>query len=138
MSAPLFKPAFVGARAQINKATLGLLKRVEPYIAWGYPNLKSVKELIYKRGFGKINNNRIPLTDNKIIEEVGMRESAAAPGAAVAARSLSSFCEQRCQRICTLLLGSQHLGVEHLLPDFVAPTLLGLWPWFGGVMSAEL
>jgi len=58
-----------GVFIKINKATLGLLKRVEPYIAWGYPNLKSVKELIYKRGFGKINNNRIPLTDNKIIEE---------------------------------------------------------------------
>jgi hypothetical protein len=55
---------------QINKATLGLLKRVEPYIAWGYPNLKSVRELIYKRGFGKVNGDRIPLTDNKIIEEV--------------------------------------------------------------------
>jgi hypothetical protein len=40
--------------AQINKATLGLLKRVEPYIAFGYPNLKSVKELIYKRGFAKV------------------------------------------------------------------------------------
>lgn len=47
---------------------LGLLKRVEPYITFGYPNLKSTKELIYKRGFAKINNNRIPLTDNKLIE----------------------------------------------------------------------
>lgn len=56
---------------QITKATLGLLKRVEPYIAWGYPNLKSVRELIYKRGYGKVDGNRIPLTDNKIIEQVG-------------------------------------------------------------------
>jgi hypothetical protein len=55
---------------QINKATLGLLKRVEPYIAWGYPNLKSVRELIYKRGFGKVQGNRIALTDNKVIEQV--------------------------------------------------------------------
>ncbi|GFH14862.1 uncharacterized protein HaLaN_10989 [Haematococcus lacustris] len=54
---------------RINKATLGLLKRVEPYIAFGYPNLKSVRELIYKRGFGKIAGNRVPLTDNKLIEE---------------------------------------------------------------------
>ncbi|GFH11454.1 uncharacterized protein HaLaN_06953 [Haematococcus lacustris] len=54
---------------KINKATLGLLKRVEPYIAFGYPNLKSVRELIYKRGFGKIAGNRVPLTDNKLIEE---------------------------------------------------------------------
>jgi len=58
-----------GIFLRINKATLGLLKRVEPYIAFGYPNLKSVRELIYKRGYAKINNNRIPLTDNKIVEE---------------------------------------------------------------------
>lgn len=31
-----------------------MLKRVEPYIAFGYPNQKSVRELIYKRGFGKV------------------------------------------------------------------------------------
>ena len=47
-----------------------MLRRVEPYIAWGYPNLKTVKELIYKRGYGKVNKNRIPLTDNAVIEEV--------------------------------------------------------------------
>jgi hypothetical protein len=55
---------------QITKATLGLLKRVEPYIAWGYPNLKTVRELIYKRGFGKVDGNRVPLTDNRIVEQV--------------------------------------------------------------------
>ena len=39
---------------------------------WGarYPNLKSVRELIYKRGFGKVDRRRIPLTDNAIIESV--------------------------------------------------------------------
>ena len=35
-----------------------------------YPNLKSVKELIYKRGYGKVNKQRIALTDNSIIEQV--------------------------------------------------------------------
>ncbi|KAF8065475.1 RPL7C [Scenedesmus sp. PABB004] len=59
-----------GVFVRITKATLGLLKRVEPYIAWGYPNLKTVRELIYKRGFGKVQGNRIPLTDNKIVEQV--------------------------------------------------------------------
>ena len=53
---------------QINKATLGMLKRVEPYIAWGYPNQKSVRELVYKRGHAKVKGGRIPLTDNKIVE----------------------------------------------------------------------
>lgn len=46
-----------------------MLRIAEPYIAWGYPNLKSVRELIYKRGFGKVNKQRIPLSDNSIIEQ---------------------------------------------------------------------
>ena len=33
-----------------------------------YPNLKSVRELIYKRGYAKIDGRRVPLTDNSIIE----------------------------------------------------------------------
>ncbi len=33
-----------------------------------YPNLKSVRELIYKRGFGKVDRRRTPLTENSIIE----------------------------------------------------------------------
>ena len=33
----------------------------------GVPNLKSVNELIYKRGYGKINKKRIALTDNALI-----------------------------------------------------------------------
>ena len=39
---------------QINKATLNMMRRVEPYITWGTPNLKTVRELIYKRGYGKV------------------------------------------------------------------------------------
>jgi len=46
-----------------------MLRLVEPYITYGEPNLKSVRELIYKRGFGKVNKQRIPLTDNKIIAD---------------------------------------------------------------------
>lgn len=33
------------------------------------PNLKSVRELIYKRGYGKVNKQRTPLTNNGVIEE---------------------------------------------------------------------
>jgi len=57
-----------GVFMKVNKATMNMLRQAEPYVTWGYPNLKTVKELIYKRGFGKVNNNRIPLTDNSIIE----------------------------------------------------------------------
>lgn len=58
-----------GVFVRLNKATLQMLNLVAPYIAWGYPNLKSVRELIYKRGFAKVNGQRIALTDNKIISE---------------------------------------------------------------------
>lgn len=30
----------------------------------------SQQELIYKRGFGKVNKQRIPLTDNSVVEQV--------------------------------------------------------------------
>jgi len=59
-----------GVFMKINKASLMMLRRVEPYIMWGYPNLKTVKELIYKRGFGKVEKRRIALTDNAVIEKV--------------------------------------------------------------------
>merc|ERR1712088_1262978 len=59
-----------GVFIKLNKATLNMLKIAEPYVAWGVPNLKTVRELIYKRGYGKVNHQRIPLTDNAIIEKV--------------------------------------------------------------------
>merc|ERR1712240_130187 len=58
-----------GVFMRLNKASLHMLRIAEPYITWGYPNLKTVRELVYKRGFGKINKMRIPLTDNSLIEE---------------------------------------------------------------------
>ncbi|KZT11954.1 ribosomal protein L30p/L7e [Laetiporus sulphureus 93-53] len=55
---------------QINNGTTEqILRLVEPYMAYDEPNLKSVRELIYKRGYGKINKQRIPLTNNAAIEE---------------------------------------------------------------------
>merc|ERR1712121_363809 len=44
-----------GVFVKLNKSTLNMLRLVEPYVAWGYPNLKSVRELVYKRGFAKVN-----------------------------------------------------------------------------------
>jgi 60S ribosomal protein uL30 len=56
-----------GVFLKLNKATLQMLKLVEPYVTWGTPNIKTVRELIYKRGFLKIKQQRLPITDNKII-----------------------------------------------------------------------
>merc|ERR1712054_574194 len=38
-----------------TRKILRIFRLVEPYVAYGYPNLKTVKELIYRRGFGKVN-----------------------------------------------------------------------------------
>ena len=58
-----------GVFVKLNKVTINMLRIAEPYLTWGYPNLKSVLELLYKRGYGKVDGRRIPLTDNAIIEE---------------------------------------------------------------------
>uniref|UniRef100_A0A803P5Q0 60S ribosomal protein L7 n=1 Tax=Cannabis sativa TaxID=3483 RepID=A0A803P5Q0_CANSA len=60
---------FNGVFLKVNKATMNMLHRVEPYVTYGYPNLKSVKELIYKRGHGKLNKQRVALTDNSVVEQ---------------------------------------------------------------------
>ncbi|KAI3965860.1 hypothetical protein MKX01_010817 [Papaver californicum] len=60
---------FNGVFLKVNKATLQMLQRVGPYVTYGYPNLKTVKELIYKRGYGKLNKRRTALTDNSIVEQ---------------------------------------------------------------------
>jgi len=53
---------------KLNQATVMMLNIAQPYITWGYPNVKTVKELMYKRGHGKVNGQRIPFTDNAVIE----------------------------------------------------------------------
>jgi large subunit ribosomal protein L7e len=57
-----------GVFIKLTKATTEMLKIVEPFVAYGYPNLKTVRELIYKRGYGKVNKQRIPLSENDVIE----------------------------------------------------------------------
>merc|ERR1719201_1488172 len=58
-----------GVFMRVNKATMNNLVKVDPYIMYGYPNLKTVRDLVYKRGFGKVGGSRVPLTDNSIIEK---------------------------------------------------------------------
>nr|XP_051697839.1 60S ribosomal protein L7-like 1 [Oryctolagus cuniculus] len=63
------KKLFSGVFVQITPQNLKLLRIVEPYVTWGFPNLKSVRELILKRGQARVNDKSIPLTDNTVIEE---------------------------------------------------------------------
>merc|ERR1712146_692893 len=59
----------MGVFMKVSKAATEMLTRVEPYVSYGYPTLKSVRDLIYKRGYGKIEHNRIPLNDNAVVEK---------------------------------------------------------------------
>eukprot|EP01125_Pyxidicula_operculata_P001271 TRINITY_DN11176_c0_g1_i1.p1 TRINITY_DN11176_c0_g1~~TRINITY_DN11176_c0_g1_i1.p1 ORF type:complete len:275 (+),score=64.85 TRINITY_DN11176_c0_g1_i1:49-825(+) len=54
---------------RLNKPMLQMLKLVEPYITYGSPNLKTVRELVYKRGYGKVNGQRIAISDNKVVAD---------------------------------------------------------------------
>ncbi|KAJ6525635.1 ribosomal protein L30, ferredoxin-like fold domain-containing protein [Mycena capillaripes] len=58
-----------GVFVKVTRATQQMLRLIEPYITYGEPNIKSVRELIYKRGYGKVNKQRIPLSNNAVIEE---------------------------------------------------------------------
>merc|ERR1712077_166697 len=57
-----------GVFIKLNKATINMLRICEPYITWGVPNLKSVRELIYKRGYLKVDGKRTPITSNDLVE----------------------------------------------------------------------
>jgi large subunit ribosomal protein L7e len=56
-----------GVFVKLNKATLNMIKWVEPWVTWGYPTRHTIRKLVYKRGYGKVNRMRLPLTDNSII-----------------------------------------------------------------------
>ncbi|KAI6150482.1 60S ribosomal protein L7 [Pisolithus tinctorius] len=58
-----------GVFVKVTRATQQMLRLIEPYVTYGEPNLKSIRELIYKRGYGKVDKQRIPLTNNAVIEE---------------------------------------------------------------------
>merc|ERR1712150_400199 len=58
-----------GVFVKLNKCSLNMLRLVEPYVAWGYPNLKTIRDLVYKRGFAKVNHQRNPISNNEVVEE---------------------------------------------------------------------
>jgi len=59
-----------GVFLKMDEATMRLLTLVEPYITWGNPNLKTVRELIYKRGKGRGKGEGVQsITDNRVVEK---------------------------------------------------------------------
>jgi large subunit ribosomal protein L7e len=58
-----------GVFLKVNGPLMQMLRLVAPLVAFGYPSVATVRKLLYKRGFGKVNKQRIALTDNQIISE---------------------------------------------------------------------
>jgi len=54
---------------RLNEATVRMLRLIEPYVTYGYPTRATVQKLVYKRGFGKLNKQRIAISENSVIEE---------------------------------------------------------------------
>ncbi|GMI51904.1 hypothetical protein ScalyP_jg387 [Parmales sp. scaly parma] len=59
-----------GTFVKLNEATVRMLRLIEPYVTYGYPTLKNVRDLIYKRGFGKVDRQRVPISENAVIQQV--------------------------------------------------------------------
>merc|ERR1712226_606638 len=51
------------------KKVLKLLRLTDPFITWGYPTQETISKMIYKRGAGNINGQRIKLSNNATIEK---------------------------------------------------------------------
>jgi len=58
-----------GVFAVSSKATLTNLAKAESHVMYGYPSLKTVRDLVHKRGFARVNRERVPITDNKLVED---------------------------------------------------------------------
>lgn len=62
---------------QLHKAVLvkctvpmmNMLKYIQPYVMCGYPNLKTLKTLVLKKGYGRVNSRRTPINSNEMISE---------------------------------------------------------------------
>ncbi|XP_055585976.1 uncharacterized protein LOC129738741 [Uranotaenia lowii] len=59
---------------ELTEGVDAMLKMVEPWIIWGYPNIATVRELIYKYGLFKSEDGakgpkKIPITSNKQVED---------------------------------------------------------------------
>jgi len=74
-----------GVFIKCTKPMMNMLKCIMPFVVCGYPNLKTVKELVLKRGYARVdesapkatkiskymrrNYSRLPITSNEMISE---------------------------------------------------------------------
>jgi large subunit ribosomal protein L7e len=85
-----------GVFVRVNAATIKMLRLIEPFIAYGYPNLKSTRDIIYKRGFGKVTGSRIPISCNTVVE-AGLGKTVM-----VDSSMLNNFAYLQCQLISSI------------------------------------
>ncbi|XP_011187396.1 uncharacterized protein LOC105215270 [Zeugodacus cucurbitae] len=52
-----------------DKETQVLLKVIEPFVVYGYPSLNTIRELLFKRGFARIDGKKTPIQSNALIEQ---------------------------------------------------------------------
>ena len=57
-----------GVFIKLSKKRIKILRRVEPYITYGYPSRSMIRELIYKRGCGKVKGVQIILDEASIFD----------------------------------------------------------------------
>jgi len=57
-----------GSFVRLNEATIRMLRLIEPYVTYGYPTKATIEKLIWKRGYAKLNKQRIPIAENAVIE----------------------------------------------------------------------
>lgn len=54
---------------KLNEATIRMLRLIEPYVTYGYPTRETIQKLVWKRGFAKLNKQRIPIATNTVVSE---------------------------------------------------------------------
>ncbi|CBK23121.2 uncharacterized protein [Blastocystis hominis] len=58
-----------GVFVRLNESTRKMLEIISPYVAFGYPSVNTVRNLIYKRGFARVNKQRVPVSTNELVAE---------------------------------------------------------------------
>lgn len=62
-----------GVFIKVNKATQQMLKHIEPFVAYGYPSLSMIRQLLYKRGYLRVgkagSRQRVRIQHNEVISE---------------------------------------------------------------------
>lgn len=65
--------AWSGVFVRLTQATATMLSVVEPYVAFGEPSTKAIRDMIYKRGHARIGTGaetkKVPISDNALVEK---------------------------------------------------------------------